>query len=137
VCIFEHLPLNGPGILHECPEFQDGILEPGGSTHASQPSISLQCFVSNHSPCHTIGDNRYARHQDNGRQEEHRRDDDRNRVYDRDRKDYHNWNDNENRAWGQFLTENHRESHEYAKSNKKEQSKYWNWRHSHPDHDGG
>ena len=58
------------------------------------------------------------------------------RVYDRDHKDYHHWDDNENRAWGQFLTENHRESHEYAKSNKKEQSKYWNWRHSHPDHDG-
>ena len=76
------------------------------------------------------------KHQDNGRQEEHRRDDDHNRVYDRDHKDYHNWDDNENRAWGQFLTENHRESHEYAKSNKKEQSKYWSWRNSHPDHDG-
>jgi hypothetical protein len=45
----------------------------------------------------------------------------------------HNWDDNENHAWGQFLTENHRESHEYAKSNKKEQSEYWNYRHSHPD----
>jgi len=57
------------------------------------------------------------------------------RVYDKGHKDYHNWDDNENRAWGQFLTENHRESHEYAKSNKKEQSEYWNWRHSHPDKD--
>jgi hypothetical protein len=55
------------------------------------------------------------------------------RVYDKEHKDYHNWDDNENRAWGQFLTENHRESHEYAKSNKKEQSEYWNYRHSHPD----
>jgi hypothetical protein len=55
------------------------------------------------------------------------------RVYDRDHKDYHNWDDNENRAWGQYLTENHRESHEFAKANRKEQSRYWNWRHSHPD----
>lgn len=55
------------------------------------------------------------------------------RVYDRNHKDYHNWDDNENRAWGQFLVENHRESHEYAKSNRKEQSQYWNWRHAHPD----
>ena len=55
------------------------------------------------------------------------------RVYDRNHKDYHNWDDNENRAWGVFLTDNHRHSHEYAKSNKKEQSEYWNWRHSHPD----
>jgi hypothetical protein len=56
------------------------------------------------------------------------------RVYDKNHKDYHNWDDNENRAWGQFLVENHRNTHEYAKSNKKEQSEYWNWRHAHPDH---
>jgi hypothetical protein len=55
------------------------------------------------------------------------------RVYDKDHKDYHNWDDNENRAWGRFLVENHRDSHEFAKSNKKEKSQYWNWRHSHPD----
>jgi hypothetical protein len=58
---------------------------------------------------------------------------DQNRVYDKDHKDYHNWDDNENRAWGQFLTENHRKSHEFSKANKKEQSEYWNWRHAHPD----
>jgi hypothetical protein len=56
------------------------------------------------------------------------------RVYDKNHKDYHNWDDNENRAWGQFLVENHRDSHEYAKANKKEQAQYWNWRHAHPDH---
>jgi hypothetical protein len=56
------------------------------------------------------------------------------RVYDKNHKDYHNWNDNENRAWGQFLVENHKDHHEYSKSNKKEQSEYWDWRHAHPDH---
>jgi len=56
-----------------------------------------------------------------------------NRVYDKEHKDYHNWDDNENHAWGQFLTENHKSSHEYAKANKKEQSQYWNYRHAHPD----
>ena len=55
------------------------------------------------------------------------------RVYDRGHKDYHNWDENENRAWGQYLTENHRDAHEYAKSNKREQQQYWNWRHEHPD----
>ena len=55
------------------------------------------------------------------------------RVYDKDHKDYHNWDDNENRAWGVFLTTNHRKQHEFSKANKKEQSEYWNWRHSHPD----
>jgi hypothetical protein len=58
-----------------------------------------------------------------------------NRVYDRDHKDYHNWNDNENRAWGQYQAENHRNSKEFSKANNKEQSQYWNWRHAHPDKD--
>ena len=57
------------------------------------------------------------------------------RVYDRDHKDYHNWDDNENRAWGVYLTQNHKRPHEYKAANKKEQSSYWNWRHSHPDKD--
>jgi hypothetical protein len=57
------------------------------------------------------------------------------RVYDRDHKDYHNWDDRENRSWGLYLSQNHKKSHEFAKSNRKEQSEYWNWRHSHPDRD--
>jgi hypothetical protein len=56
------------------------------------------------------------------------------RVYDKGHKDYHNWDDNENRAWGTYLAQNHRNPHEYSKSNRKEQSQYWNWRHDHPDH---
>lgn len=55
------------------------------------------------------------------------------RVYDKNHKDYHNWDDNENRAWGVYLDQNHRDHHEYAKASKKEQSQYWDWRHSHPD----
>ena len=57
------------------------------------------------------------------------------RVYDKDHKDYHNWDDHENQQWGVFLTENHRNPHEFSKANKKEQSEYWNWRHAHPDKD--
>ena len=55
------------------------------------------------------------------------------RVYDKEHKDYHNWDDNENRAWGQYLSENHKKSHDFQKAPKKEQSDYFNWRHSHPD----
>jgi hypothetical protein len=55
------------------------------------------------------------------------------RVYDSGHKDYHNWDDHENSAWGVYLSSNHKKSHEFSKSNKKEQSNYWNWRHSHPD----
>jgi hypothetical protein len=58
---------------------------------------------------------------------------DQNRIYDKDHKDYHEWNDNENRAWQHYLSENHHKSYEFSKANEKQQSQYWNWRHSHPD----
>jgi hypothetical protein len=47
--------------------------------------------------------------------------------------DNHRWDDHENQAWHRFLTENHRQDHEFAKSDNNEQKEYWNWRHSHPD----
>jgi len=73
---------------------------------------------------------------DNGRQEENHRDDkDHNRVYDRDHKDYHNWDDNEDRSYRAYLGERHREYHPFAELKEKEQRAYWNWRHRHPDHD--
>jgi hypothetical protein len=55
------------------------------------------------------------------------------RVYDRNHREYHNWDDNENHAWGVYLTNNHRHYHEYARANHREQDHYWNWRHDHPD----
>jgi len=57
------------------------------------------------------------------------------RVYDSHHKDYHNWDDHENRAWGVYLTNNHKKQREFKKASKREQNNYWNWRHSHPDHD--
>jgi hypothetical protein len=58
---------------------------------------------------------------------------DHDRVYDREHKDYHQWDDHERNAWGRFLAEKHRKEHEFAKAGRREQSDYWKWRHSHPD----
>jgi hypothetical protein len=57
------------------------------------------------------------------------------RVYDRKHKDYHNWDDRENRSWGIFLTTNHRREHEFRRASRREQEEYWEWRHHHPDRD--
>lgn len=57
------------------------------------------------------------------------------RVYDRHHRDYHNWDDRENRAWGVYLNDNHRHAHEYSRARRRERSEYWNWRHAHPDRD--
>jgi|ERR1039458_4223479 hypothetical protein len=56
-----------------------------------------------------------------------------NKVYDKQHKDYHNWDDNENRAWGQYQTDNKKTPQEFSKAKPKEQAQYWNWRHAHPD----
>ena len=57
------------------------------------------------------------------------------RVYDRDHRDYHNWNDHEDRAYRRYLEEQHRSYREYHRQHYKVQRHYWNWRHSHPDND--
>jgi hypothetical protein len=57
------------------------------------------------------------------------------RVYDKDHKDYHNWDDREDRAYRRFLEERHETYREYNKQEHKMQSDYWKWRHEHPDHD--
>lgn len=55
------------------------------------------------------------------------------RVYDRDHKDYHGWNDHEETAYKRWLEENHHAYREFSKENKRDQAAYWKWRHDHPD----
>lgn len=55
------------------------------------------------------------------------------KVYDRDHKDYHVWDDNEDRAYRRYCTEQHLEYRPYVKIKRADQSRYWNWRHAHPD----
>ena len=55
------------------------------------------------------------------------------RVYDRTHKDYHNWNDSEDRSYRVYLGQNHVDYRDYSKLNHTQQDQYWNWRHSHPD----
>jgi hypothetical protein len=57
------------------------------------------------------------------------------RVYDRDHRDYHNWDDREDHAYRRYLVEHRREYREYNSQKEKDQRNYWKWRHSHPDRD--
>ena len=63
--------------------------------------------------------------------------DDRNekRYYDRDHKDYHAWNTQENEAYRHWLEERHENYRDFAKIRRSEQQEFWNWRHDHPEHD--
>ena len=57
------------------------------------------------------------------------------RYYDRNHRDYHEWNDREDRSFRVYLGERHREYHEFRLESPRRQRAYWGWRHSHPDRD--
>jgi hypothetical protein len=57
------------------------------------------------------------------------------RVYDRDHKDYHNWDDRESRSYETFRGDHPKYNATFSKTHRSEQRTYWHWRHEHPDHD--
>jgi hypothetical protein len=57
------------------------------------------------------------------------------RVYDEPRRDYHRWDEREDRAYRAYLAERHREYREFKTLERREQEEYWEWRHAHPDRD--
>jgi hypothetical protein len=57
------------------------------------------------------------------------------RLYDRDHRDYHNWDDREDHAYRRYLVVHHRPYRTYQRQHYRVQRHYWNWRHSHPDRD--
>ncbi len=57
------------------------------------------------------------------------------RIYDSHHRDYHNWDDREDRAYRRYYTEQHREYRAYDRENARRQRAYWKWRHNHPDRD--
>jgi hypothetical protein len=57
------------------------------------------------------------------------------RYYDREHKDYHEWNEREEQAYRRWLDERHHEYREWNRVSRKEQQEYFRWRHEHPDAD--
>ena len=55
------------------------------------------------------------------------------RYYDRDNKDYHTWDDHEDRAYRVYLGEQHHNYREFRKVKPDEQRNYFKWRHDHSD----
>jgi hypothetical protein len=56
------------------------------------------------------------------------------RYYDRDHRDYHVWNDDENRAYRHWLTEEqHHQWRDWNRASRAQQRAYWRWRHEHQD----
>ncbi len=55
------------------------------------------------------------------------------RYYDRERHDYHEWNEQEEHAYKRYIEEQKRENRAWNKAGRREQAEYWKWRHDHPD----
>jgi len=55
------------------------------------------------------------------------------RYYDKKHKDYHEWNDNEARAYRSYLQENHQDYRDFRTVKGPQQQAYFGWRHDHPD----
>lgn len=55
------------------------------------------------------------------------------RYYDSSHKDYHEWNDQEQRDYDRYLNEHHRKHQDFGKASKHQQQDYWKWRHEHND----
>ncbi len=51
------------------------------------------------------------------------------RIYDPYRRDYHNWNRDEQRAYRAYLAERHRTYIAYRRQQLAERRAYWRWRH--------
>jgi hypothetical protein len=77
--------------------------------------------------------------QDRDDRKDHDRDDQsRNqRVYDRDHKDYHQWNGDEDRNYRQWYESRYhgKQYRDYNRLNKRDQNAYWKWRHQRGDRD--
>jgi hypothetical protein len=55
------------------------------------------------------------------------------RFYDKRHKDYHQWNDHEDRAYHMYWEQRHHAYVDWARASEAERQRYWNWRHSHSD----
>jgi hypothetical protein len=55
------------------------------------------------------------------------------RFYDKHHRDYHEWNDHEDRAWHMYWEERHHAVVDWNHASARERQRYWDWRHNHSD----
>ena len=82
-----------------------------------------------------IGAMAMPRPQDDRERHEQEEREHRDRVYDRDHRDYHSWDRREDEAYRHWLDGRHQAYVEYNRLNRKRQREYWKWRHEHQEHE--
>lgn len=56
-------------------------------------------------------------------------------YYDKHHKDYHQWNDHEDRAWHMYWEQRHHAYIDWSRASASQRQAYWDWRHNHSDMD--
>jgi hypothetical protein len=59
--------------------------------------------------------------------------DNRHHAYDKKHKDYHDFDEHEDRAWRVYWQQHHRDYVDWDRASERQRQDYWNWRHSHSD----
>jgi uncharacterized protein YxeA len=54
-------------------------------------------------------------------------------YYDKHHRDYHKWDDHEDRAWHMYWEQRHRPYVDWAAASEAQRQAYWDWRHNHSD----
>ncbi len=67
------------------------------------------------------------------RDREEKREHQNQRFYDKSGRDWHDWNDDENRAYRKYLQEHRKKEHDFGRASGRERNDYFKWRHEHPD----
>ena len=67
--------------------------------------------------------------------ERHEQEEREHRIYDPDRRDYHNWDTREDGVYRHWLEGRHEAYVDYEHLKRKEQREYWKWRHEHEEHE--
>ena len=55
-------------------------------------------------------------------------------YYDAHHRDWHQWNESEDKEWRTYLDSQHRQYVPFTQADERDQDRYWNWRHKHEDH---
>ena len=59
--------------------------------------------------------------------------DDRHHIYDKHHKDYHDFDQREDRAWHMYWEQRHKSFIDWDRASERQREDYWKWRHNHSD----
>jgi hypothetical protein len=54
-------------------------------------------------------------------------------YYDSKHRDWHQWNDNEDRSYREYANKGHKQNQDFSKASERDRQQYWHYKRKHPD----